>query len=64
MDRDRAFRLHHREYDADRIDGFDYDIGAALVRVATADNEADLIQGSLLSRAPSCPSEVSGIPAA
>ncbi|MFI6515681.1 hypothetical protein ACIBF1_09000 [Spirillospora sp. NPDC050679] len=42
-DRDRAFRLHHREYDADRIDGFDYDIGAVAVRAATVGNEGELI---------------------
>ncbi len=41
-DRDRTFRLTHREYDADQVDGFDYDIGAVLVRAATAGGEAEL----------------------
>jgi hypothetical protein len=42
-DHARAFRLEHWEYDADRITGHDYDIGAVLVRAATATNESHLI---------------------
>lgn len=41
-DAHRSFRLTHWEYEADRLDGFDHDIGAELVRSATAANEADL----------------------
>ncbi|WP_404956990.1 hypothetical protein [Streptomyces sp. 147326] len=37
-----GYRLTHREYDGERIEGFDYDIGAALIRSATATNERDL----------------------
>ncbi|MPY46542.1 hypothetical protein FNH04_43565 [Streptomyces phyllanthi] len=39
---DRGFRLEHWEYDADRIDGFDYDIGAVRVRAASAKDESAL----------------------
>ncbi|MCF3131908.1 hypothetical protein IPZ69_16335 [Streptomyces olivochromogenes] len=38
----RGFRLEHWEYDADRLDGFDYDIGAVRVRAASAKDEAAL----------------------
>ncbi|MFG1665030.1 hypothetical protein [Streptomyces sp. Y7] len=38
----RNFRLEHWEYDASRIDGFDYDIGAVLVRAASAAGESAL----------------------
>ncbi|MEV7523586.1 hypothetical protein [Streptomyces sp. NPDC091371] len=41
-DADRVFRLAHWEYDGERIDGFDYDIGAVLVRAAAAGSEAEL----------------------
>ncbi|AZQ40179.1 hypothetical protein EJ357_01370 [Streptomyces cyaneochromogenes] len=41
-DRSRGFRLEHWEYDADRIDGFDYDVGAVLVRAASAADESAL----------------------
>lgn len=30
------------DYDADRVDGFDYDIGAVLVRATTVRGEAEL----------------------
>ncbi|MEV0093816.1 hypothetical protein [Streptomyces sp. NPDC050738] len=41
-DVDRSFRLEHWEYDRDRIEGFDYDIGAALIRSAEAPDESEL----------------------
>ncbi|MGI5170125.1 hypothetical protein ACQEU3_37815 [Spirillospora sp. CA-253888] len=42
-DRDRRFRLSHWEYEAERVYGFDYDIGAVLVRSAMAGDEAELV---------------------
>ncbi|GAA2581635.1 hypothetical protein SMC26_12120 [Actinomadura fulvescens] len=42
-DRDRVFRLKHWDYDGAQIDGWDYDLGAVLVREATAGGEAELI---------------------
>ncbi|MEW1693653.1 hypothetical protein ACIQOF_33995 [Streptomyces sp. NPDC091265] len=39
----RRFRIEHREYDHDRIDGFDHDIDAALIRSADAADESELI---------------------
>lgn len=39
---DVAFRLEHWEYDRERLDGFDYDLGAALVRSADAVDESEL----------------------
>ncbi|MEV0396271.1 hypothetical protein [Polymorphospora rubra] len=42
-DRNRTFGLTHRDYDADQLDGFDYDIGAILVRAATVTGEAQLV---------------------
>jgi hypothetical protein len=41
-DRDRTFKLTHREYDADQIDGFDYDVGAILVKSMTVVGEVPL----------------------
>ncbi|WP_433245006.1 hypothetical protein [Actinomadura nitritigenes] len=41
-DHAREYRLTHWDYDADQIDGFDYDIGAVLVQGATATGEAEL----------------------
>ncbi|MEV0807965.1 hypothetical protein [Micromonospora sp. NPDC050200] len=41
-DRDRSFKLEHWEYDANQLDGFDYDIGAVLVRTATVTGEVEL----------------------
>ncbi|MEU2298064.1 hypothetical protein ACK389_01365 [Streptomyces antibioticus] len=41
-DASRGFRLEHWEYDADRIDGFDYDVGAVLVRAVSAADEPAL----------------------
>ncbi|MGQ5648451.1 hypothetical protein ACUJ8H_00045 [Streptomyces sp. EKR5.2] len=38
----RGFRLQSWDYDADRILGFDYDIGAVLVRDSTAADESEL----------------------
>jgi hypothetical protein len=38
----RSFKVEHWEYDELRIDGWDYDIDARLVRAATADDEAEL----------------------
>ncbi|GIF25780.1 hypothetical protein Ate02nite_85100 [Paractinoplanes tereljensis] len=34
--------MKHWDYDADRIDGFDYDIGAILVKAATVIGESEL----------------------
>ncbi|WP_329537620.1 hypothetical protein OG568_55675 (plasmid) [Streptomyces sp. NBC_01450] len=42
-DAERGFHLEHWEYDCERIDGFDYDIGAFLVRSAGATDESELI---------------------
>ncbi|MGH3630364.1 MAG: hypothetical protein ACRDRL_23345 [Sciscionella sp.] len=42
-DQARSFRIEHREYEAERIAGFDYDTGAVLVRSATATGEPELI---------------------
>ncbi|WP_211268930.1 hypothetical protein [Actinoplanes subtropicus] len=39
----RAFRIRHREYDADRLDGFDYDVGSTLLRSAEAADESELL---------------------
>jgi hypothetical protein len=39
----RAFRIDHWEYDAERLDGFDYDIGSTLLRSADAANESELL---------------------
>ncbi|MFI1154873.1 MULTISPECIES: hypothetical protein [Streptomyces] len=39
---DRDFRLEHWEYDSERIEGFDYDIGAVLVASADAAGESEL----------------------
>ncbi|GAA0456841.1 hypothetical protein Ade02nite_05830 [Paractinoplanes deccanensis] len=41
-DHDRTFKVKHWDYDADQLDGFDYDVGAALVRAATVTGEAEL----------------------
>ncbi|MGK5678595.1 hypothetical protein [Actinoplanes sp. URMC 104] len=41
-DRDRTFELAHWEYDAEQLDGFDYDIGAVLVRSAAVVGEEAL----------------------
>ncbi|BBC36286.1 hypothetical protein SGFS_075800 [Streptomyces graminofaciens] len=38
----RRFRMRHWDYDAARILDFDYDIGAVLVREATAADESEL----------------------
>jgi hypothetical protein len=38
----RTFTVQHWDYDADRLDGFDHDIGAVLVKTATAAGEAEL----------------------
>jgi hypothetical protein len=37
-----GFRLEHWEYDVGRMDGFDYDIGAVLLRTASVTGEAEL----------------------
>ncbi|WP_329240064.1 hypothetical protein OG417_39230 [Actinoallomurus sp. NBC_01490] len=42
-DHAREYRLTHWDYDADQIDGFDYDLGAILIQDATATDEAELI---------------------
>ena len=41
-DRDRSFELQHWDYDADRIDGFDHDIGAILVKATAGNSETQL----------------------
>ncbi|WP_222720000.1 hypothetical protein [Actinokineospora xionganensis] len=41
-DQARTFTLRHWDYDADRLDGFDYDLGAVLVKAATATGEPEL----------------------
>ncbi|WP_433178761.1 hypothetical protein [Actinoallomurus sp. CA-150999] len=41
-DHARTFRLQHWDYDAEHIDGFDYDTGAVLIRATTAADEAEL----------------------
>jgi hypothetical protein len=41
-DHTRTFRLQHWDYDADCIAGFDYDVGAVLIRAATAASEPEL----------------------
>ncbi|MES9607900.1 MULTISPECIES: hypothetical protein [Actinomadura] len=38
----RTFRLQHWDYDAERIAGFDYDIGAVLVKATTVAGEGEL----------------------
>ncbi|OEJ93257.1 hypothetical protein J116_000935 [Streptomyces thermolilacinus SPC6] len=38
----RSFRLEHWEYDRERMDGFDYDIGSALIGSADAPDESEL----------------------
>ncbi|MFI7405993.1 hypothetical protein ACIBW9_36935 [Streptomyces sp. NPDC049541] len=40
---ERSFHLEHWEYDRERIDGFDYDIGAVLLGSADATDESELI---------------------
>ncbi|MDX3762368.1 hypothetical protein [Streptomyces sp. AK02-04a] len=42
-DAERSFRLEHWEYDRERIDGFDHDVGAVLIGAADATDEAQLI---------------------
>jgi len=41
-DRARVYRVRHWDYDADYLDGEDYDLGAVLVRQVMADGEAAL----------------------
>jgi len=41
--RDRAFRIQHWDYDEQYVDGYDYDIGAHLVRAETAADEMALV---------------------
>lgn len=41
-DHDRTFRLQHWEYDLDRVDSFDDDVGAFLIRDATPVGESAL----------------------
>lgn len=40
----RAFHVQHWDYDAQNIDGWDYDVGVRLVRSATAESEAALLE--------------------
>jgi hypothetical protein len=39
----RTFTLRHWDYDAGRLDGYDYDIGAFLIRTTTVVGEPDLV---------------------
>ena len=41
-DHERTFTLRHWDYDAVRLDGYDYDIGAFLIRSTTVVGEPDL----------------------
>ncbi|MER5908847.1 hypothetical protein ABT150_54415 [Streptomyces mirabilis] len=41
-DVERSFRLEHWEYDPEHMDGFDYDLGAALIKSAGAVDESEL----------------------
>ncbi|WP_307717466.1 hypothetical protein [Streptomyces sp. V4I23] len=41
-DAERSFRLEHWEYDREHIDGFDYDVGSALIRSADPPEESEL----------------------
>ncbi|WP_436528551.1 hypothetical protein [Actinoplanes sp. HUAS TT8] len=43
-DRERTFQLKHWDYAADRIDGFDYDIGALLVKATSVIGESALTE--------------------
>ncbi|MGQ4361677.1 hypothetical protein [Streptomyces sp. SAS_272] len=42
-DAERSFHPEHWEYDCERIDGFDYDVGAVLIGSADATDESELI---------------------
>lgn len=42
-DAERGFRLEHWEYERDRVDGFDYDIGAVLIKAVDATDESELL---------------------
>lgn len=39
----RSFRLQHWDYDADLIDGWDYDLGAVMIRAADVTGEGELL---------------------
>jgi hypothetical protein len=39
----RSFRIEHWDYDADLVDGFDYDRGARLLRSVAAADESELL---------------------
>lgn len=41
-DRARTFTLQHWDYEADRLDGYDCDIGAVLVKATTVASELEL----------------------
>lgn len=41
-DHARSFTLQHWDYEADRLDGYDYDIGAVLVKATAVISELDL----------------------
>ncbi|MET9855704.1 hypothetical protein ABZY57_22510 [Streptomyces sp. NPDC006450] len=38
----RRFRMEHWEYEPEHMDGFDYDLGATLIRSADAADESEL----------------------
>jgi hypothetical protein len=42
-DPDRSFTLQHWDYDAEWLDGFDYDIGAVRGREQTVHGESELV---------------------
>ncbi|MFJ5992973.1 hypothetical protein [Lentzea sp. NPDC092896] len=41
-DQARTFTLQHWDYEAERLDGYDYDIGAVLIKSATVVGELEL----------------------
>ncbi|WP_371619947.1 hypothetical protein, partial [Streptomyces sp. NBC_00454] len=41
-DAERSFRLEHWEYNPEHMDGFDYDLDAALIKSADAPDEPEL----------------------
>ncbi|WP_394615256.1 hypothetical protein JNUCC0626_36450 [Lentzea sp. JNUCC 0626] len=43
-DNARTFTIEHWDYEADLIDGYDYDIGAVLIKATTAAGEPELLE--------------------
>ena len=42
-DHARTFRVQHWDYNADLIDGYDYDHGAVMIQAATVNGESELL---------------------